>query len=313
MYIYFFSKFASATLIGVSLMAMMPRSASAASLGNADGYNVFLLGDMTQNNTDSEGKVAVGGNVNLSSFATGMNLSGNSDMLVVGGNVNYPSGTVGQGGNGGIVYGGNLNTTAQLDYGSDRQENLTGFFGQASQQLNQLSDRLFGLSTTNGATSQRNYSTLNLTGTNTAFNLFNVSAADFQGANSWQFNVPGSATVVVNISGGNVNWQNTGFALNGLNRNQILYNFAQTTALTLSGIGIQGSILAPDAAVNFNNGQVNGQLIAQGLSGTGQTNLDNFAGNLPDPIDDPAAVPTPALLPGLVAMGLRILRRQPLQ
>ncbi len=45
-------------------------------------------------------------------------------------------------------------------------------------------------------------------------------------------------------------------------------------ALTIQGISIEGSVLAPKAAVNFNGGTIEGTLIAADLSGTGE--LHNY-------------------------------------
>ena len=37
----------------------------------ANGYNVFLFGDINLSNTDAEGRVAVGGNATLSNYCIG--------------------------------------------------------------------------------------------------------------------------------------------------------------------------------------------------------------------------------------------------
>ena len=46
-------------------------------------------------------------------------------------------------------------------------------------------------------------------------------------------------------------------------------------------MGIEGAILAPLAAVRFDNGVLKGQLFASSMIGTGQVNLNPLASCLP--------------------------------
>lgn len=72
------------------------------------------------------------------------------------------------------------------------------------------------------------------------------------------------------------------------------------TSDTLTVIGWQGTIVAPNQAVTINsNGQFDGSIFAASLSGGGQTNDDPFGGTMPSTAD-----PLPALPEGLpIAMG----------
>ena len=72
------------------------------------------------------------------------------------------------------------------------------------------------------------------------------------------------------------------------------------TSDTLTVIGWQGSIVAPNQAVTLNsNGQFDGSIFAASISGGGQTNFDPFGGTAPSTAD-----PLPALSEGLpIAMG----------
>src|SRR6185295_12199182 len=56
-------------------------------LGTAGGFNLFVLGNLTQSGSDTEGRMAVGGNATLASYSVGARLTGASDVLVVGGNL----------------------------------------------------------------------------------------------------------------------------------------------------------------------------------------------------------------------------------
>jgi choice-of-anchor A domain-containing protein len=288
-----------------SLTILAPQAVYAASLGGAQDYNIFLFEDMVQSNTDSEGKVAVGGNLSLSNFAAGMNLSGNAEMLIVGKDLQqYQHGQVGKEGQGKVVYGGNQGTVSNVTHGGIQQSDRSAWFNETRTQLTSLSQQLASLGSNGSSTFQ--WGQLDLLGTDSDLNIFNIDLAQLNTANTFKLTAPGSSTVVVNFLGESAQWQNMGVTLQGITANRVLYNFQTATTLNLAGIGVNGSILAPQAALNFNNGQVNGQVIARSLSGSGQSNWQAFDGNLPDP----QPVPTPSVLFGLVGMGIATWRKR---
>ena len=124
-----------------------------------------------------------------------------------------------------------------------------------------------------------------LSGTDPFLNVFHVSGTDLSSANNVQINVPNGSVVLVNIDGTNVSWSG-GLTVSGTSVSNVLYNFYQATSLTIQGIDIRGSILAPFADVNFVSGVINGQMIAKNFGGAGQFNtgqMNNalFIGNIP--------------------------------
>lgn len=268
--------------------------AKAISLGPAADYNVFILGDVTQSNTDSEGKMAVAGNVTFSDFYAGMELpksTSNGDVLIVGNNLSFTGGQV----NGNAVYGGEANVTnVTFQNGSLRQDSPIDF-AKAGQTLLDLSKSLTGL---NAKDADVMYGGITLTGTDQALNVFNLSGAALSATNSLEINAPTNSTVVVNVSGADVSMKNFGFNILGTSRQNVLYNFYEAKSLSASGIGIQGSVLAPLANFKFENAQINGNLIAASLTGGGQSNNFLFKGELPDPTPT-SKVPEPATLAGL--------------
>jgi choice-of-anchor A domain-containing protein len=74
---------------------------------------------------------------------------------------------------------------------------------------------------------------------------------------------------------------NFGFFLNGVDRRHVLYNFYQATNLTLSNIGVEGSILAPRAMISFPTGSLWGQLIGNSFTGAGELDQAMFTGCVP--------------------------------
>jgi choice-of-anchor A domain-containing protein len=149
-----------------------------------------------------------------------------------------------------------------------------------------------------------------LTGSDPFLNIFSLSASDIKQNIGFNINVPDGSTTLVNISGAVGQMKNFGFYFNGKDGNLdgddlnkdgqpdflfpdslILYNFFEATALRIAGIEVHGSILAPWADAVFNNGHIEGNLIAKSLFGTGEAHDELFNGKLPtQPVPEPATV-----------------------
>lgn len=285
-------------------------AANATVLSLASEYNIYVLGNMNQT-SDSEGRVAVAGNATLSNYGVGDRLpagtTGNS--LVVGGNLTYNGGQVFHGS---TVYGGTLTGNFGSPNGTVSQG--TGLdFAAASSYLTTASNYWGGLGS-NGQTVEY-YGGVRLIGTQSDLNVFTVSG-DYL-SKSWGVNIdaPAGSTVLINVTGDSSAFRNLGFSFEDLNgdgkgtvsRQNVIYNFVDATSLTINGAGIQGSVLAPKANVQFDNGNINGQLIAGNLSGSGEAHNYLFQGSLPTPVQVPE--PSSSLLV-IAAGGLLAMRRR---
>lgn len=246
-------------------------------LGIAKEYNLFVLQDLTQPSSDTEGRVAVGRDASLANYSVGDKLTPNSgDVLVVGRNLTYTSGRVY---NGDVAYGNSTNlpiNQTSID-GSLRKDSPINF-AAAKTYLENLSVTLSGYSV-NGTTSFQ-FSGLTLTGTDPHLNVFKVKGSDLSTANSFAIDVPNGSAVLVNIDGTNVSWSG-GLEVYGTAISNVLYNFYQATVLKIKNIDVRGSILAPFADVNFESGVQNGQMICKSMTGKGQFNNSLFFGNIP--------------------------------
>ncbi len=337
----------------LALLAAGPPAASAGlvNLGTANDDNVFVLGNDSQSGSDAQGRVAVGGNATFSGgFAIATSRGGSTTTnLVVGGNYsntyNTVNGNVVVGGNatingptingnlsvghsltltgygsinGNVTYGSSISNPNTTVHGSTGQGTVASPINFAAEQtyLTGLSTALAALSST--GTVVDSYGQLTLTGSNSLFDVFHVKGSDLSAANRFTIDAPAGATVVVDVDGTVDQMANFGFNLNGVDRQHVLFNFSSATSLSLSGIGIKGSILAPSAAVAFNNGNIDGTLVAGSLTGNGESHDFQFLGDLSPGVGSSfmpsaAGVPEPATIIstaiGLALVGLGSRKR----
>ncbi|WP_427162513.1 choice-of-anchor A family protein [Aliinostoc sp. HNIBRCY26] len=316
------------TLIPLSLGTLaitgFIQPAMAVNLGIAQDYNVFVFGNMNQS-SDSEGRVAVGGNATFTNFGIAdrlTNSNGTDTRLVVGGNLTYNNGQI-FGGN--AVVGGTVNTPVYFNCSPNcgvKSGQLIDF-NAARQELTNLSGYLGGLTST--TTTEYKWGGIILTGNNSDLNVFTIDGSKFSSSSYLNLNGVGSnSTVILNILGSSVDIKYFGLNLGGANKQNVLFNFVDATQISTTGFSFQGSVLATKANVSFSNGNVEGTLVASSLSGTGEFHNVPFKGNLPSPpkpqppteepeLEEPetTAVPEPGMVFGLFFLGTvaRFFRR----
>ncbi|MGY6277591.1 choice-of-anchor A family protein [Methylomonas sp. MgM2] len=279
-----------ATFMLAAVFASGDAYSYALDFGSAGEFNVFVLGDMTAANSDIEGRLAVGGNLSLDNYSIGMKLSnslGTRDDLVAGGNLNLTNSRIY---NGNARSGGIANIAETAGFYSDDDPNrpngsyIAGNpidFTSVAQELIAKSSAWSALSTNGSQTSLDEWGNLKLTGYDTNFNVFSVSASDLAITTSFWIDVPDNAKTLVNISGTDVSMSNFGFFRSDANGERVqvkdngqdsfftqavIFNLFGATTLNLNAIGIEGSLLAPLANTEFYNGQINGNLILGSLN-----------------------------------------------
>jgi choice-of-anchor A domain-containing protein len=278
------------------VLALAGIGASAADATTILDYNLVVLGNFNGYNSDVQGKVAVKGNAAITSYSVGARASA-GDNLVVGGNL-----TVGSGGgstNGRTIVGGTVTTPSWGGYGNGGitkgASTLPIDFAAETARMTWLSDTLEGYATTGTIVQQ--WGQMFFTGTDPTLNVFNVTAAQMASSNTFHINVTSGSQVLFNISGLSASMQNAGFDLRGVDASKILYNFYDATSLSFSGIGVLGSVLAPDAAYRGGYGNVNGEMIVASFDAPTQINSMPYAGTLlgmtKPVVRNPAPVPGP--------------------
>ncbi len=246
----------------------------------ASDYNVFTFGSASIANTSVGGRIAAGGSISLSGVGIGAALTnsrGQRDDIITAGAISMSNGSVA---NGNIRYAGAAAFRGVgIPNGSAYNAAAPFSFENARSEILALSSAWSELAVTGSTTVQ--WGGVNLVGTSSGLNVFSVSSAALQNANSFKISVPTGATVLINVDGAYNRMRNFGFNLNGAADDRILFNFFETTSLELGGIGVEGSILAPLASVRFQNGNIDGALIANTLTATGSFQSRPFTGALP--------------------------------
>jgi choice-of-anchor A domain-containing protein len=284
----------------LSVQSLEARDVPATGLGVANDYSAFVLHDANLFNSDVEGRVAVGGNATITAYAVGdhvTNSNGTRDDLIVGGNLNASNGQVFFGN---VVYGGTGTVADNFGHpnGTVRQQAGVIDFAAAESSLDALSDSYAGMAATGTLVNQ--FGTIILNG-HAGTNVFNVPASTLATANDLRINAPAGATVIVNVTGTTAQMQFMGYhLLGGIDKDGVILNFPQATSVTFQGIGIFGNVLAPRAAVNFSNGQINGALVASSWTGYGQVNFPQQPQTPPPPPPCGCPAPSPSQISGLV-------------
>jgi choice-of-anchor A domain-containing protein len=318
----------SAAIGLVFILASCPRAgAGSLSLGDALNFNVYVSGNMTQSGGDSWGAVAVGGSATIKNATiAGTNQTNPAgDSLVIGGALSYTQGEIGNGNvrvgttvtlgssdnsavNGGTLYYGSTTGNTFPKHPHFNYTNLANggiasdFFSSTNAALTHASSILSQQATNGTVTFQ--YGTMTLTGTHSDIDYFQLSGSQLKQTTNLLIDAPKGATVVVNVDGTTDQFSGAGMTFKGISASDLLFNFYQANSLTLSGLALDASLLAPAATLYGSSGQIDGNVMVAGIMATkGFEYHDSarFLGNLLV-----ASIPEPSSLV-LVAIGVVIM------
>ena len=268
----------------------------AINFGLANDYNVFVFGDLNMSNTDAEGRVAVGGNATLSNYGVGAGITplppANVDpSFVVDGDLNV---TAGSNASGNTVINPD-STIITYTMGNPNGQLITGTpidFAAEGQYL-KCASAFWSTLLPNG-TGQVIFGQLNLTGTDTALNVFSLDSSNLYGSgfsltqlNGINIIAPLESTILINVDGTAIQYGNYQIFRNGVtatreNARHIVWNFPQALTWSNSTTAIYGSVLAPFAAANTTYSQINGNIIFDSYSGHAESHNELFIGELPE-------------------------------
>lgn len=278
------------------------------SSSDASHFNTFVFGNFECYNSDTEGRLAAGGNISVASYAIGCKITAENDDSVNCIEMNsvtcaslvtdgiYPNSAV-SGQNfksvdlevktGHVVYGDEYDatrTTLVSDCAASQGSPID--FGAASDYLHGTSDCLSAQPKT-GSTSYIG-TELRLEGTMADREVFEIKGSKFESVRTFTItNIKEDATLIFNVNGKFLAVGGFGFSAGSTyNPQRAIFNFYEAEVLTLYNVDWRGSVLAPLANIHNPTGQINGQLFAKSWSAPRdgacmQQNDAQFEGCLP--------------------------------
>jgi len=307
----------SVLLAAAAIALAVPAVASAET---AADFNLFVLKDMNYRGSDTEGRVAVGGDASLTGYTVGLLEPSSQVNLVVGGDLTTQGGSL----NGKGIVGGTVSTMWYDASGIQPSGTPVPVdFAAEGARLVALSDYLDTYSNTGTVNSicygapGANSCQVTFNATAAGLNVFDIDTFLLSDTNTININLGAGSTVLINVSGADVRLDG-GMALNGGGTSQVLFNFHEATSFVVGNMDLRGSALAASAAYAGGGGVINGQLIVDSFTGDtwggiGGTQINNtkFAGDLltisAPPVPEPA---TWALMIGGFGMAGAMLRRR---
>jgi choice-of-anchor A domain-containing protein len=312
-----FSK-GSVVLCGNAVLAAMVLGtgrASATLINPLTQFDLIVLGNLT---TTSEvgGAAFVGGNLSgtsnydtqtqssLPSIQLGSNTYDNLGLTVggsIGANTNLQ---INNGSN--LLYSGNVGSGVNINMNGGGSKFVNSTISTEtstlSTELNQLSSYFAGLSPNSTYNSSTNTFTTGA-GTDGGTAIFNISAAQFAAADTFNLaNSTNASYIVINVSGSTASLSSgfnfgSGFSSSA---NNVLWNFNAASTINLVAQQFIGGILAPSAAL-ANGNQIDGSVGVASFTQNGEVHL---------PLPTYIPTPEPASV-GLMALGgMSLLMKQ---
>ena len=255
-------------------------------LGIAGDFNAFICDDFTSRFSDSHGRLAVGGNVTIDSYgvATRLQSQPETPTLIVGGDLSYGKGKIFVGS--GVVGGSIEEVNETVVFGLEEGASVTGNqpvpidFEAEFNGYRQLSSNLALASQT--GTVEYKFGGIFIEGDcSSETQVFNLDGAIVLSSNHFNFTcVPSESTIIFNIDGQTAGFKNIELGQLRNQRERILYNFHQADTIELTHVGIEGSVLAPNAHFDNPRGQINGTIIGKSWDGPMELHDVQFTGSL---------------------------------
>ncbi len=266
--------------------------------GAANNYNAFIFNDFNATSGDVEGRLAVGGNVDISNYS--VNIKGATQLyaetatypaLVTGGDLQFKSGQIA-----GDVHVGATYIPTSTGTVTNGATSIGGTspidFDSEFTNLTKLAEDLSLLTANGTAIDKWSSQYLAGAGENSLggdLHVFNLDATDMLFTDYFLSDVDKGDTVLFNVAGDDIatSWGNFGgsdFSLKNMSDN-ILFNFFEAESLEINA-ALYGSILAPKADISASSGVIWGQVIANSWNGNAQINDNPFTDNrvsVPEP------------------------------
>jgi choice-of-anchor A domain-containing protein/uncharacterized repeat protein (TIGR01451 family) len=289
-------------ILGLLLLSAIGASAPAGAmaadcadhpLGELAEWGIVVDGDLQQSNTDSEGRVAAGRDVVLSSYgvASALPVDGSRVDLVAGRDLTGVDVGVNQGS---VTYGRTLSGSVYAPRGTITHAAPPFDFATVFAAAGARST-FWGALPANGTITGPTFGALTLRGEDPVRNVFAIPAAALQHAQRILIRVPFGSTTLINVLGTSYStavypttsiefWDGSAYQQFGdrapspeleAMRRAMLWNFPDAANVQIGpSLAWQGSVLAPWAVIRFEGStQLNGLIVGGALLGNGETHL----------------------------------------
>lgn len=299
----------------VAILLIAVSSYAVASVENIGTYNLILKNDLNTS-SDIEGRLLVGGNVNMSGRAldVGSRLGADPtvDAVTVVGDIKASDVKAL---NGNIVYGGNTNGTKLIVNPGNTatavsQSLLEAEFDAVYHSVIDDSNYYKTL-TANGTFNTSDMNSLKFESSNSDDLLvFNINGTDLLNG-SFKFGFTPTVPVIINVAGeGTLNINAKAF--DNFTKDiasLVLWNFYDYTNIGFNGDGWNGSVLAPNADITSGTGSLDGGFAALSYTGTVELHNKLFTYE-PDTEDKPVPIPPLWAILGLAVSSVLYSRRR---
>jgi len=294
-------------LLTIAAMFTLPGAATASVIDMVRDYNAIVFNDFTGIGSDVEGRLAVGGNANLTNYGVGNKLAPGTtgDVLSVGGSF---TGTNGQVYYSDATVGGAANLTSFTVQGSLHENTTPSFdFAAVEAEMKNLSSSLAALEA-NGTTTYQ-YGGTYLHGSSQDLVVFTVGGDEL--GDSWGLVLDGidaASTIIINISDPIIDLAYMGFDTLKNYSDRIIFNFFEAESLNLAGLTLYGTVLAPYSTITGGSGSIYGGLVASSFDGSIELEYNPFNGEIPTSVPEPGSFVLLAL--GLTGIALFASRKR---
>lgn len=279
----------------VAVVAVLAGSCGVANAGLMSTHNLVVLQNFSSN-SDVEGRTFIGGNFsspNASNYGTHLTPASNwlgVDVLSVAGNMTIGNQIQLQAGN--LRRGGSR--TGNVNYNGGGTEivdpSLASQVAGIVSELTLTSAALQALtpdSVLNLPSPQPGPAQFIANPGGDGVAVFNINGDNlFESGLVQQIELAanGATSIVVNVSGTDINWNNGSMVGNWLSqgvRATTIWNFFEAQTINLQR-NFNGAILAPFAHLT-NNTAIDGSVFVESMAATGEVHLPNYSGYIPSP------------------------------
>ncbi|MGF1766062.1 choice-of-anchor A family protein [Enterovibrio makurazakiensis] len=270
-------------------MTLMLLSTNTVAITN--DYSALVFGNFTSPHSASMGPLAISNNAYLNGYSVmleDVDFPENEYSLIVGGDLSYAGGRVYQGSV--IVEGDISNVSESIGLGLSEGATINGnaklpidFTDLQSTYI----DYSHGLSEEeNTGTVTQKWGGIYLTGDcNSDIQVFNIDGFELEQAHTLALScAPENSTIIVNISGSKDNFSplsNISLSDFTPHRQKTIFNIHEATSLSISGVALEGMVLAPRADITAPSGSSYVGIVANSWQGSMYLGFEAFTGTLP--------------------------------